>query len=257
MDRQQFTGIIQQVWHNEQVHREELKNIVDHYPFCQSAQLLYFISLLSKNDIQYHQRLKLMAAYAGDRTLLKEWVDKLRAKPAEKSVTEVNADNVEQLVDGDLKPDLSVKTKVIPQNKIIIDEPEISNQEDIEPFVPAADKQSEVHDAVSEIVKAPEPAKPALSKTTSKADLIDKFIKNAPRITRSQSDFYKANDYSRKSDTDREDIVSETLARIILAQGNHEKAIKIYEKLILKVPEKSSYFARQIEKIKHKQNLNN
>ena len=257
MDKQQFTGIIRQARNNEPVHSEELKNIVDNYPFCQSAQLLYFISLLSKNDIQYHQRLKLMAAYAGDRSLLKEWVKKLRTKPVEEQVTEVKADRFEELSDHKLKPDLSEKSEVIPKNEIIVDEPKISNQELKEPLVPAADKQSEFHNEDSEIVKAPEPLEPAPSQFTSKAELIDKFIKNAPRITRSQSDFYKANDYSRKSDTDRGDIVSETLARIILAQGDQEKAIKIYEKLILKVPEKSSYFARQIEKIKHKQNLNN
>lgn len=80
--------------------------------------------------------------------------------------------------------------------------------------------------------------------------LIDKFIKNDPTVSKPKDDPYvKIFELAKKSLEDRMDFVSETLAVIYFKQGNHEMAIKIYEQLILKVPEKKLYFAAQIQKI--------
>lgn len=47
----------------------------------------------------------------------------------------------------------------------------------------------------------------------------------------------------------QDEIVSEPLAIILAQQGHTDKAVKMYKKLSLIFPEKSSFFAAQIEKI--------
>jgi hypothetical protein len=83
------------------------------------------------------------------------------------------------------------------------------------------------------------------------ADLIDKFILANPRIEPSRDKTEKpVEDISRQFVEEKDSFVTETLARIYIGQGYYSKAIDIYEKLSLKFPEKSSYFASQIEKVK-------
>ena len=53
-----------------------------------------------------------------------------------------------------------------------------------------------------------------------------------------------------KSINEKEEVASETLALILARQGHREKAIRMYEQLILKIPEKSAYFTAQIQKLK-------
>jgi tetratricopeptide (TPR) repeat protein len=83
------------------------------------------------------------------------------------------------------------------------------------------------------------------------ADLIDRFIIANPRIepNREKSDL-PVEDISKPFVEKDEGFVTETLAKIYISQGYYSKAIDIYEKLSLKFPEKSSYFASQIEKVK-------
>ena len=45
-------------------------------------------------------------------------------------------------------------------------------------------------------------------------------------------------------------IATETLAKILALQGRKEEAILMFEKLKLQMPEKSTFFAAEIEKLK-------
>ena len=55
---------------------------------------------------------------------------------------------------------------------------------------------------------------------------------------------------AEKSVSENKDVISETLARLLARQGYREKAILMYERLILTFPEKSAYFAAEIDKLK-------
>jgi hypothetical protein len=95
-------------------------------------------------------------------------------------------------------------------------------------------------------------AEKAETKSTnlSAAELIDKFIKEEPKITRSKTEFFNPVNMAKQSVADDITLVSETLAKIYVLQGNYNKALQAYENLRLKYPEKRLYFAAQIKQIR-------
>jgi tetratricopeptide (TPR) repeat protein len=57
-------------------------------------------------------------------------------------------------------------------------------------------------------------------------------------------------DLAQKSTVFHDDLATENLARVLRQQGKLKQALAIYEKLVLKFPEKRTYFTSLVEQIK-------
>jgi hypothetical protein len=91
--------------------------------------------------------------------------------------------------------------------------------------------------------------------------LVDKFIEEEPKITRiskteipekKSAEFFNVSKIAKASLSEKAIPASQTLAEIFESQGNFSKAIDLYEQLMLLNPEKKSFFANQIKKLKNK-----
>jgi len=116
----------------------------------------------------------------------------------------------------------------------------------VEKYIIASEKETDPETSQSEEISVK-------SDTSHKKErdsaLIDQFIKNNPKIV--ASNLPEENiDISAESVKEHESFFTDTLAQIYVKQGNYAKAILAYEKLSLKYPEKSAYFAGQISEIK-------
>jgi hypothetical protein len=94
----------------------------------------------------------------------------------------------------------------------------------------------------------------AVSKRDKQQQIIDRFLRDNPRIAPLRESIPEP-EVVKKSLQDESNLVSETLAEVLLKQGKPEKACDIYEKLCLKYPEKSSYFAALIKKANKERNI--
>ena len=105
----------------------------------------------------------------------------------------------------------------------------------------------------------------ATNRGVSQIDLLDIDVESLTEVTSGQliDRFLKMDDYrivaeegdetdsivTEAAFDDEDDIVSEEIAEIYVAQGLKMQAIEIYRKLSLLNPKKSAYFADQIEKL--------
>ncbi len=90
-----------------------------------------------------------------------------------------------------------------------------------------------------------------------KNELIDRFIETSPKIPPVKTDApVTPSMIVEPSMADNTFLMTETLARVYLEQKKYRKAIQAYEILILKYPEKSSFFADRILDIKNLQQNN-
>ena len=81
-----------------------------------------------------------------------------------------------------------------------------------------------------------------------------RVMKKLPQKTIEQTPVDQATEANIQSDAahsiEEKEVVTETMAEVLLKQGKSEKAVEVYRKLSLHNPDKSAYFAAKIEQLK-------
>jgi len=262
---------------------DALGRVLDEFPYFQSARALRLKGLFNQNSFRYNYALKVTASHTTDRTVLFDFItsdtfvaiqkglyDKKILELHDISVTdyevitpeirlEPKINTLEQSILTTIKEAASVEedssTKLAEEN-LAIGKPLGFAKDEKHSFQEWL-QLSRTQPIVREKTIEESPNNSAIEETKKKkAALIDKFIEASPKISpiKQNSDSSFQIDINK---TDNSYLMTETLARVYLEQKKYQRAIQAYEILILKYPEKSSFFADRIADIKILQQNNN
>jgi hypothetical protein len=118
--------------------------------------------------------------------------------------------------------------------------PKSNPSTEVEPTVSTSEK------LLDEIKTTKKKVIPDSPKQKEQTEIIDQFIKSKPSISKPTGTQVQL-DLTEPNESYNENVVSETLAMILIKQGKKEKAVEVLRKLIWKFPQKKAYFAAQIE----------
>jgi tetratricopeptide (TPR) repeat protein len=260
-----------------------LEKVLDEYPFFQSARALQLKGLYNQNSFKYNSALKSTAANTTDRTVLFDFISSdsfiaIQKDLYDKKALELLNINVidSELIGAEKKLELkvntleqSILTSIKGASIIATQEVPKEAEEKLDMGKPLDFTKNEKHsfqewlqlsrtqpiDRTTDVIKSTKLVQQEKTKK-KKSALIDKFIETSPKI----SPIKHGVTSTARVDLNKEDtsyLMTETLARVYLEQKKYQKAIQAYEILILKYPEKSSFFANRIKDIKILQQNNN
>ena len=275
MDSKQLIGFMMRPERLKDDTVKEVEQLVADYPYFAIGQALLSVAYMNIDDKRYEPQLKRASSSMPNRDKLRQFTllarHRLLSEPLTPALPDefVPKDDVSSSSEPNAKDD--IQGNIIREKVFIIPEIDLrSSHEELSAEMALLEEKRKSLDELKAIIAArlreieeekqqKEAGKP-VAKKLSRKELIDKFITENPSISRPKAEFYNPLTVAQNSIIDQENIVSETLAKIYEQQGYVEKAISIYEKLRLKYPEKSRYFAAQIERLtdsQKSQTLNN
>ena len=212
-----------------------LSRLVEEYPYFHTGHQLYLKGLRQTDEMKMALQLKKAALCVRDRDVLYHYIN--HSSP-QKYVHPVQG----VLVQTEEESFTPVEIRDIYSEKQLVDD-----------LIKSTHKRTNITETLPQLIPVKEETKERNATTDenrvwSPSELIDYFLKTNPKIVPNDKQYFEV-DLS-EIQHDSQSAATETLADIYATQGHKDKAIEIYEQLILKNPEKHIYFAAQIERLK-------
>ena len=261
MNTTSFLSIIDDKTAVSNVDLGELDSVLESFPYFQSARMLYLKKLKLNNNFLFNSVLKTTAAYVNDRTVLFEYItnDFIVSSIEEKRAVNIVPDEPQEInkeivvketidQDSELKLEEKEPSKDIEEDKVhktlnFSNNDRFSFNEWLQ-----LSSIKEIHRDVDNkiVIKKVE----ELKNRKSNFELINKFIDSNPKLKPLDKKERATSNISLSSSKENSGWMTETLAQVFIEQKKYSKAIKAYEVLGLKYPEKSGFFADRIREIK-------
>ncbi|MBO6534437.1 MAG: hypothetical protein JJ885_05375 [Muricauda sp.] len=263
----------------------ELEDIIEEYPYFQAARALHLKGLKNLDSYKYNNALKVTAAHTADRDVLFDYItskefiqnniadtiagrgakledqeavsEEIQPNPnaasmlteAEEAALPQNLGDAEQILNPELFE--SRKPEVVPEK-----EDEETKEIDLKLGKPLPFTKKEKHSFTEWLQLTSKGEEPENSQEDvmeelerkKKFELLDKFIANNPKIVPKENN-PKVN-IKESTKINQNELMTETLAKVYLEQKKYKKAIQAFKILSLKYPEKSGFFADQIQAVK-------
>lgn len=265
---------------------ESLKQLCETYPYTQTFPLLYLKALANHQDVRLEGELQKYAFRISDRFSLYSILHQ-QANAEIQPTHEVEEDKIViQAQQVELKneaktsqtgilPSLSdetlAKLQITPLSyNIEIEEQEALNQIQNQEQAEALNKEGEESVEKDKVTEKKTSKKVESQNFTSwlhRNELyqtyenqhrplsVNKEIEEKVFANRNtKQEMYSPIKKAKESIDDTRIPVSETLGKIYEVQGNFSKALKVYEQLMMLIPEKKTYFAGKIEELNKKLN---
>lgn len=239
-----------------------LNDMITEFPYFQAARALHLMGLKRQGSYKYNAALKKTAAYTTDRAILFDFITRQEFQivnyiAEDAGMVETGTADAEAHPTPEEKSTEAIteliedKKEILPLGKPI--NFKANDQYSFNEWLMLTNfKPIERIETTETIISRG--ALPQKNRKEDKFDLIEKFIANNPKI--SPVDASVPEVFSDYSIQENENLMTETLAHVYLEQKKFNKAITAFQILSLKYPEKSSFFAHQIEAIKELQKNN-
>ncbi len=291
MNTFEFTYLLNKPNAIKDKHTAGLEKIVNEFPFFQSARAMLLKGLYNQESFQYNPALRKTAAFTTDRSVLFDFITSGNFASVQKLFIEEKEAFINEIMVNDIQIVTATKTKIETITEITAIEQSafdtilLAEEEDIATTnnkialvseklnigKPLEFSKEEKHSFQEWLQLAnfspierekPESGNiqvaisPAIDvEKQKKTALIDRFIENNPKISPVREMSKIA--HIPEQNQDQSYLMTETLAKVYLEQKKYQKAIQAYEILILKYPEKSTFFANRISDIRILQQNNN
>ncbi len=249
MTQADFIHIIENPYHVDAKHLDALQDIAREFPYFQAAQAVLLKSFKNTGNYHYPELLKKVAALTSDRSVLFEFMTQTEFLQ-EFAVNEIKyLDDIEA---SNQEPEISASEDLKEEIATTVEDKPLEEAEKKPEPLPKELNFEQWLKVLSGGFQHVENEKYKTEKSntvSSKFDRIDKFLNEKPKITPSRTSDINI-DIAKQSVAENDAIMTETLAKIYISQKKYKRAIKAYRILSLKYPEKSVFFAEQIEAIK-------
>ena len=243
----EFTSLSKNYDAQNEKQRLALEKITYRYPYFQAAYALYLKSLKEQEKFNFDLILKKTAVISPDRNTLYEWlythhtIQNSEALPLQEKIKPILETRIKEKGE-EVNQDEINEANTKPKNVVVV--------------IEAPKKSLPLNLSFLEWIEWTKNNSPKALQDSEpknyfedKIDLIDAFLKNNPKIPPVSANTAKQN-LSKEIKFDKEELMTETLAKVYVKQGKFKKALLSYKILSLKYPEKNSFFADQIKAIK-------